>query len=71
MNRFLLLTVVLVYYAVWLLLPVLELDGKLKAFPLPSIYAVFLPIALLIIGFTIVGSFLGVMLLLDSKECST
>lgn len=68
MNRFLLLTALLIYYAVWLLLPVLELDGKLRAFPLPSIYAIYLPIVLLIIGFTIVGSFLGVMLLLDSAE---
>lgn len=68
MNRFLLLTVLLIYYAVWLLLPVLELDGKLKAFPLPSVYAIYLPIILLMIGFTVVGTFLGIMLILDSKE---
>lgn len=68
MNRFILLTVLLVYYATWLLLPVFDLDQKLIIFPIPSIYAVYLPIVLLIIGFMIVGSFLGAMLLLDSQE---
>lgn len=68
MNRFILLTVLFLYYAAWLLLPVFDLDGKLVIFPLPSIYAVYLPIGLLIVGFTIVGTFLGTILLLDSQE---
>ncbi|QLG70538.1 hypothetical protein HG535_0A04780 [Zygotorulaspora mrakii] len=68
MNRFALLTVAMLYYTVWLLLPVFELDNKLSMFPLPSIYAVYLPISLLLLGFAMVGTFLGVLLLLDSKD---
>lgn len=68
MNRFLLLTVAMAYYTVWLLLPVFELDGKMKLFPLPSIYAVYLPIGLLLVAFTMVGTFLGVLLLADASN---
>lgn len=67
MNRFILLTLLLLYYTIWLLLPVFDLDRKSVIFPLPSIYAVYLPIVLLIIGFTIVGTFLGVILFLDTQ----
>lgn len=71
MNRFLLLTLAVLYYTVWLLLPVFELEGKISLFPLPSIYAVYLPIVLLLIGFTTVGTFLGGLLLFDKKNTCT
>ncbi|GAV48163.1 hypothetical protein ZYGR_0I04600 [Zygosaccharomyces rouxii] len=67
MNRFLLLTSAFIYYIIWLLLPVFELDGKTALFPLPSAYAVYLPIMLLIIGFTLIGTFLGSLLLFNNE----
>lgn len=68
MNRFILLIVLFIYYTLWLLLPIFDLEGRWALFPLPSIYAVYLPIVLLLIGFTIVGTFTGVLLLRDTEE---
>lgn len=67
MNRFLLLTSAFIYYIIWLILPVFELDSKTVLFPLPSAYAVYLPIILLIIGFTLIGTFLGSLLLFNEE----
>ncbi|KAL3231196.1 Uncharacterized protein RNJ44_00835 [Nakaseomyces bracarensis] len=53
-----------VYYIAWLLLPLLELEGQWPwLFPLPSQYAIYLPIFLLLVGFTIVGTYLSYILL--------
>lgn len=53
-----------VYYTVWLLLPLLDLEGKWPwLFPLPSQYAIYLPIVLLFVGFTIIGTYLSYILL--------
>lgn len=63
MNRFAVLVIVFGYYLAWLLLPIFELEGKFWLFPLPSVYAVFLPIVLLMVGVFLVISFLGLLLI--------
>ena len=68
MNRFALLIIFFIYYVVWAILPIFEQEGKWIIFPLPSIYAVYLPIVLLLGGFTIVGTFLGVLMLRGEPE---
>jgi len=68
MNRFAIHIVLFIYYAIWLLLPIFDLEGQWKLFPLPSIYAIYIPIVLLLIGFTIVGTFVGLLLLRDVPE---
>ncbi|AQZ09925.1 YIL102C-A [Zygosaccharomyces parabailii] len=68
MNRFLFLTAAFAYYTVWLLLPIFDLDRVIPLFPLPSVYAVYIPIILLLAGFTLVGTFLGCLLLFDKNE---
>ncbi|SCV05531.1 LANO_0H09538g1_1 [Lachancea nothofagi CBS 11611] len=67
MNRFALLTLLFVYYLVWLLLPIFQLENTIVGFPLPSIYAVILPILLLLAGLFLVVSFLG-MLVVSAKD---
>ncbi|EDO18494.1 hypothetical protein Kpol_1032p91 [Vanderwaltozyma polyspora DSM 70294] len=63
MNRFFILTAAFLYYLIWLILPIFELDEALILFPLPSIYAVYIPIFLLLLGFALVGSYLGYLLI--------
>ncbi|CCE61923.1 hypothetical protein TPHA_0B02500 [Tetrapisispora phaffii CBS 4417] len=65
MNRFLVLTFAFIYYLIWLVLPIFELDRKLYLFPLPSVYAVYLPILLLLLGVILVGSYMGYLLLIN------
>ena len=68
MNRFVIHIILFIYYTIWLLLPIFDLENKWKIFPLPSIYAIYVPIILLLIGFTIVGTFVGVLLLRDTPD---
>ncbi|AET41522.1 uncharacterized protein Ecym_8237 [Eremothecium cymbalariae DBVPG len=67
MIKFTLLLSIYLYYVIWLLLPIFDLDGSLWLFPLPSKYAALLPIVLLLVGTLIVGTFLGVLLLKAQK----
>ncbi|CUS23676.1 LAQU0S11e01772g1_1 [Lachancea quebecensis] len=62
MNRFAILVILFTYYLVWLLLPIFELEDKVWLFPLPSKYAVILPILLVNVGVFLVVSFLGLLL---------
>lgn len=66
MIRFILLLTLFIYYVIWLLLPIFDLDGKLWLFMIPSKFAVLLPIMLVTGGFVIVGTFLSILLL---KNC--
>ncbi|ADJ41754.1 ACR063W-Ap [Eremothecium gossypii ATCC 10895] len=68
MLKFALLLGIFSYYTAWLLLPIFDLDGKLWLFPLPSLYAVLLPIVLLLCGAFIVGSSLGALLLTSKRN---
>ncbi|CCH60667.1 hypothetical protein TBLA_0D01590 [Henningerozyma blattae CBS 6284] len=64
MNRFVLLVILFIYYMTWLILPMFEFEDRIPyLFPIPSVYAIYLPIWLLLIGFTLVGTFLGFLLL--------
>ncbi|KAK5963118.1 uncharacterized protein PWA37_004821 [Arxiozyma heterogenica] len=66
MNRLTMWILLYIYYAVWLLLPLFDLENKYWLFPLPSRYAIYLPIWLLLIGFTLVGLCLSTIIL---KNC--
>ncbi|CCC69743.1 hypothetical protein NCAS_0D01620 [Naumovozyma castellii] len=65
MNRFFLLLLVVLYYTIWLLLPMFGWEDKVPIllFPLPSVYAIYLPIFLLLLGTVLIGTFLGLLLL--------
>ncbi|CCD24469.1 uncharacterized protein NDAI_0D01550 [Naumovozyma dairenensis CBS 421] len=65
MNRFALILVIAAFYTLWLFLPIFGWDGKIPFFPIPSDYAIYLPIFLLMTGFTLIGTFLGFLLILN------
>ncbi|QGN14289.1 hypothetical protein FIM1_946 [Kluyveromyces marxianus] len=50
------------YYCIWLLLPIFDLDQQFALFPLPSKYAVSIPIVLLLIATSIVGTSLAIVM---------
>lgn len=66
MNRLTIWVLLYIYYAIWLLLPLFDLENKYWLFPLPSRYAIYLPIWLLLIGFLMVGIYLSIVIL---KNC--
>ncbi|GME82143.1 unnamed protein product [Ambrosiozyma monospora] len=62
-------TFIFAYYTVWTFaLPLLENDNPLQKFFLPRDYAIKIPVILLIIGVTLVGSFIGSVLLKSSQK---
>ncbi|CEP62057.1 uncharacterized protein LALA0_S04e06766g [Lachancea lanzarotensis] len=63
MNRFVILTGIFIYYVIWLLLPIFDLENTILGFPLPSIYAAICPVVLLLVGVFCVVSFLGGLVL--------
>ncbi|AMD22736.1 HHL034Cp [Eremothecium sinecaudum] len=63
MFKLTLVVLAFIYYTTWLLLPVFNLDGACLLFPIPSKYAVLLPIILLLFGVLLVGTFIGVLLM--------
>ena len=65
MNRLTVWILLYIYYAAWLLLPLFELENKYWIFPLPSRYAIYIPIWLVLIGFTSVGVCLSSVILLN------
>lgn len=71
MKTFTIVLALFVYYCVWLLLPIFDLDEQLFLFPLPSKYAVSLPIVLLLIAVSVVGASLSLLLLNESIIKST
>ncbi|SCU93933.1 LAFA_0F18998g1_1 [Lachancea sp. 'fantastica'] len=70
MNRFVILTGLFIYYVIWLLLPIFDLENVLLGFPLPSIYAAICPVVLLLIGIFCVVSFLGGLVLCSERHNS-
>ena len=75
MNRFVLICLFFAYYVVWSLLPIFEIENSNPIisflFPISSDVAIFLPIFLLLIGFTLTGSLLGALLLRSDKKKNT
>lgn len=63
MYRVVLLTLLFTYYTVWLVLPAFDAKWIQWAFPWPSEWAIMIPIVLLLIGFGIVGTFGGILLI--------
>ncbi|EJS43325.1 YIL102C-A [Saccharomyces arboricola H-6] len=75
MNRFVLICLFFTYYVAWSLLPIFEIENSNAIisllFPISSDVAIFLPIFLLLLGFTLTGSLLGVLLLCSDKKKKT
>ncbi|CAR56741.1 uncharacterized protein KLLA0_E11727g [Kluyveromyces lactis] len=68
MKTFSIILALFIYYCVWLLLPIFDLDQKVSLFPLSSQYAVGIPILLLLLGTSIVGTSVAVMLWNDCSD---
>ncbi|CAI7091615.1 BEM_collapsed_G0027490.mRNA.1.CDS.1 [Saccharomyces cerevisiae] len=72
MNRFVIICLLFTYYVIWSLLPIFEIENSNPVvsllFPISSNVAIFLPIFLLLIGFTLTGSVLGVLLIRSDKK---
>ncbi|AJR49148.1 hypothetical protein H811_YJM1400I00077 [Saccharomyces cerevisiae YJM1400] len=72
MNRFVIICLLFTYYVIWSLLPIFEIENSNPVvsllFPISSNGAIFLPIFLLLIGFTLTGSVLGVLLIRSDKK---
>ncbi|KAH3899375.1 uncharacterized protein SCDLUD_004818 [Saccharomycodes ludwigii] len=68
-TKILIITAFFTYYLVWLFLPIFDLKSYHlvnSLFPIPSIYAVYLPIAIVLGGSLIVVTFLGYLLITQS-----
>ncbi|KAL6163070.1 Dolichol phosphate-mannose biosynthesis regulatory protein [Exserohilum turcicum] len=62
-------TVVFVYYTVWtLFMPFVDDDHILHSLFLPRVWAIRIPVILLILGTTVVGSFLSVVMIKSNRK---
>ncbi|CDO94714.1 unnamed protein product [Kluyveromyces dobzhanskii CBS 2104] len=68
MKTFFVILALFIYYCVWILLPIFDLDRTLSIFPFTSKYAVSIPIVLLLLATSIVGTSLAVLLWKDSNR---
>lgn len=67
MNRLTIWIILYLYYIIWLCLPLFDYENKLFFFPLPSKYAIFIPVYLLLIGFILCGGYMSFVILRDSN----
>ncbi|KAF2031286.1 dolichol phosphate-mannose biosynthesis regulatory [Setomelanomma holmii] len=62
-------TSVFVYYTVWtLFMPFVDDDHFLHSFFLPRVWAIRIPVILIILGSTVVGSFLSVVMIRSNRK---
>ncbi|KAH9863147.1 hypothetical protein IAQ61_009424 [Plenodomus lingam] len=62
-------TVVFVYYTVWtLFMPFVDEDHFLHSLFLPRVWAIRIPVILIILGSTVVGSFLSVVMIRSNRK---
>lgn len=65
-------TAVFVYYTAWVfVLPFVDESNQLQSFFLPRDYAIKLPIVLLVLAGTAVGTFIGSVLVKKSKKAKS
>ncbi|EMD65714.1 dolichol phosphate-mannose biosynthesis regulatory protein [Bipolaris maydis] len=62
-------TAVFVYYTVWtLFMPFVDDDHILHSLFLPRVWAIRIPVILLILGTTVVGSFVSVVMIKSNRK---
>ncbi|OAR00793.1 hypothetical protein LLEC1_07452, partial [Akanthomyces lecanii] len=62
-------TVVFLYYTVWtLLMPFVDDDHPLQNFFLPRVWAIRIPVILILLGSAVVGSFLGMVMIRSNRK---
>ncbi|KAJ4144710.1 hypothetical protein LMH87_003582 [Akanthomyces muscarius] len=62
-------TVVFLYYTVWtLLMPFVDDDHPLQNLFLPRVWAIRIPVILILLGSAVVGSFLGMVMIRSNRK---
>ncbi|PHH63594.1 hypothetical protein CDD81_5686 [Ophiocordyceps australis] len=62
-------SVVFLYYTVWaLLMPFVDDDHPLQNFFLPRVWAIRIPVILILLGSAVVGSFLGTVMIRSNRK---
>lgn len=62
-------TVVFLYYTIWtLLMPFVDDDHPLQNFFLARVWAIRIPVILLLVGSAVVGSFLGIVMIRSNRK---
>ncbi|KAI9905012.1 hypothetical protein N3K66_001541 [Trichothecium roseum] len=62
-------TVVFLYYTIWtLLMPFVDDDHQLQNFFPPRVWAIRIPVILVLVGSAVVGSFLGVVMIRSNQK---
>ncbi|RKP39995.1 putative dolichyl-phosphate mannosyltransferase polypeptide 2, partial [Dimargaris cristalligena] len=57
------------YYSIWtLIMPFVDADHPLHQFFLPREYAIRIPVVLILLGLTVVGSFLAMVMIKSEKK---
>lgn len=62
-------TVIFLYYTIWtLLMPFVDSDHPLQSFFPARVWAIRIPVILLLIGFAVVGSFVSVVMIRSNRR---
>ena len=62
-------SVVFTYYSIWtLLMPFVDSDHPLQAFFPPRVWAIRIPVILILLGSAVVGSFLGMVMINSNRK---
>ncbi|KAK4123862.1 dolichol phosphate-mannose biosynthesis regulatory [Parathielavia appendiculata] len=62
-------SVVFLYYTIWtLLMPFVDSDHPLQAFFPPRVWAIRVPVILILLGCAVVGSFLSVVMIRSNRK---
>ncbi|OAL56564.1 dolichol phosphate-mannose biosynthesis regulatory [Pyrenochaeta sp. DS3sAY3a] len=62
-------TTIFLYYTIWtLLMPFVDDDHFLQSLFLPRVWAIRIPVILLVLGSTVVGSFLSVVMIRSNRK---
>jgi len=62
-------SVIFLYYTVWtLLMPFVDTDHPLHALFPPRVWAIRIPVILILLGVSVVGSFLGVVMIRSNRK---
>jgi dolichyl-phosphate mannosyltransferase polypeptide 2 regulatory subunit len=62
-------SVVFLYYSVWaLIMPFVDVDHTLQNFFPPRVWAIRIPVIIILLGSAVVGSFLGMVMIRSNKK---
>ncbi|GFP52195.1 hypothetical protein TASIC1_0001034700 [Trichoderma asperellum] len=62
-------SVIFLYYTIWtLLMPFVDIDHPLQNLFLPRVWAIRIPVILLLLGSAVVGSFVGMVMIRSNQK---